>query len=111
MPNSEYLKWDKKRFMKESNGLKGNHCENNFSYNSSTNSHFLSVDELRKLKPEARLVAIEPSPKMAEICRDLDLEVKESMIENLEGHDDQFDFFIAEMIALHWNKFKRKSIS
>jgi len=25
--------------------------------------------------------------------------------------DDQFDFFIAEMIELHWNKFKRKSIS
>ncbi len=25
--------------------------------------------------------------------------------------DDEFDFFIAEMIVLHWNKFKRKSIS
>jgi len=48
-PNSKYLVWDEERFVNESNGLKGKHCEDNFSYNSATNKHFLTVDELRKL--------------------------------------------------------------
>ena len=52
----------------------------------------LFLQELRHLKPAARLIAIEPSPEMAAICRELELEVEESMIEDLKGFREQFDF-------------------
>jgi len=47
IPNSEYLSWDKESFLNQSNGSKGKQCEEGFSYNSGTNEHFLTVDELR----------------------------------------------------------------
>lgn len=59
------------------------------------------LDELRKLKPKAKLVAIEPSSDMAEICRDLDLKVEESMIENIENHDGKFDFICSFELFEH----------
>ena len=48
-PNSQYLSWDQERFLNESNKSKGKKCEDSFSYNSGTNKHFLTVDELREL--------------------------------------------------------------
>jgi UDP-N-acetylglucosamine 4,6-dehydratase/5-epimerase len=48
-PNSEYLSWDKESFINQSNGIKGKYCEDGFSYNSGTNEHFLTIDELRVL--------------------------------------------------------------
>ena len=48
-PNSHYLSWDQERFINESNRSEGKHCEDGFSYNSETNKHFLTVDELREL--------------------------------------------------------------
>ena len=48
-PNSEYLSWDRERFINESNGSKGKYCEDGFSYNSCNNDRFLSVNELREL--------------------------------------------------------------
>ena len=48
-PNSQYLSWDQERFINESNKSKGKKCEDSFSYNSGTNKHFLTVDELREL--------------------------------------------------------------
>ena len=41
--------WDVEKFRQESNGVAGNWCEFGFSYNSGTNSHFLTVEELREL--------------------------------------------------------------
>ena len=41
--------WNQGKFINESKGSKGKFCEENFSYNSKTNSHFLTVDELREL--------------------------------------------------------------
>ena len=49
IPNSKYLSWNQEKFLNESKGSKGKFCEENFSYNSKTNSHFLTVDELREL--------------------------------------------------------------
>ena len=49
MPNSDKLEWEKERFIKESNSSTGSICEYGFSYNSGTNKHFLSVNELRQL--------------------------------------------------------------
>jgi UDP-N-acetylglucosamine 4,6-dehydratase/5-epimerase len=41
--------WDPEEFRLKSNGRPGRRVEFGFSYNSGTNSHFLSVDELRAL--------------------------------------------------------------
>ena len=47
-PNSEYLPWEMEKFLNESNGEKGRYCEDEFSYSSDKNKHFLSVKELSK---------------------------------------------------------------
>lgn len=44
--------WDIERFRKESNGEEGKFCKYGFSYNSGTNEHFLSVEELVRLIKE-----------------------------------------------------------
>jgi UDP-N-acetylglucosamine 4,6-dehydratase len=41
--------WDKETFRLTSNGKAGKFCEFGFRYDSGTNNHFLSVDELREL--------------------------------------------------------------
>jgi UDP-N-acetylglucosamine 4,6-dehydratase (inverting) len=48
-PNSEYISWDKEIFLNESNGNPGKYCEDGFSYNSATNNHFLTVEEIQDL--------------------------------------------------------------
>ena len=44
--------WNKEKFINKSNFRKGRPCEEGFSYNSNTNQHFLSVNELKKLIEE-----------------------------------------------------------
>ncbi|MBI1938245.1 MAG: UDP-N-acetylglucosamine 4,6-dehydratase (inverting) [Ignavibacteriales bacterium] len=44
--------WDTEKFRKESNGEQGKFCVYGFSYNSGTNKHFLSVEELVQLIKE-----------------------------------------------------------
>tara|TARA_B100001540_G_scaffold132662_1_gene117999 strand:+ start:2019 stop:3020 length:1002 start_codon:yes stop_codon:yes gene_type:complete len=41
--------WDIKKFVSESNSSTGKMCDYGFSYNSSTNKDFLSLDDLKKL--------------------------------------------------------------
>ncbi len=41
--------WDLEKFKNESNGKKGNFCSLNFSFNSGSNEHFLTVDEIHEL--------------------------------------------------------------
>ena len=41
--------WSKKIFMNESNNYVGNPCPDGFSYNSGSNKHFLTVNELQNL--------------------------------------------------------------
>ena len=41
--------WDREQFRLTSNGKAGTFCEFGFRYDSGTNSHFLSVDDLREL--------------------------------------------------------------
>ena len=48
-PNSAYLSWDRKKFLQESNRTIGEYCAEDFSYNSGTNPHFLTVEEIRDL--------------------------------------------------------------
>ncbi len=49
IPTSKYLEWEKETFIKESHSSPGTMCEYGFSYNSQTNTNFLSVDELQQL--------------------------------------------------------------
>jgi len=49
LPNSIYLSWDIKDFIKKSNKKTGKYCKYGFSYASNTNKDFLSVKEIRKL--------------------------------------------------------------
>jgi UDP-N-acetylglucosamine 4,6-dehydratase (inverting) len=44
--------WNKTKFINESNGEIGIQCKDGFSYNSGTNKHFLTVEELKKLIAE-----------------------------------------------------------
>ena len=41
--------WNIEKFKNESNASIGDMCKSDFSYNSLTNNHFLTVDELRNL--------------------------------------------------------------
>lgn len=58
------------------------------------------LEELRKLRPNDRLIAIEPSVEMANICRGKNLEVIEKLIEEV---DDciQFDVLISFELFEH----------
>ncbi|MBU1145331.1 MAG: UDP-N-acetylglucosamine 4,6-dehydratase (inverting) [Firmicutes bacterium] len=47
LPSTKF--WDIKKFRKESNGKEGHNCDLGFSYNSSENDIFLTVDEIRDL--------------------------------------------------------------
>jgi len=47
VPNSDFINWDKKKYMKKNK--QGKVCGYNFSYNSETNSKFLTVPEIKKL--------------------------------------------------------------
>jgi hypothetical protein len=44
--------WSKTKFINESNGEIGIPCKDGFSYNSRTNKHFLTVEELKRLIDE-----------------------------------------------------------
>ena len=46
-PNSKFINWDKKKYMKHNKG--GKNCPNYFSYNSERNKKFLKISELKKL--------------------------------------------------------------
>ena len=49
MPNSNQIEWDKTKFVKTSDNKPGKHCKEDFSYNSGSNEHFLTVEEIRDL--------------------------------------------------------------
>jgi len=64
----------------------------------------LFLEELRRLWPRAKLVAIEPSPNMAKICRGKGLEVDEATIEDLDERDGCFSLLTAFELLEHLHK-------
>mgnify|MGYP006081660845 CR=1 FL=1 len=48
-PNSEYFKWNKKKFLKTLRDKKFQKVKDGFSYNSLYNKHYLSISELEKI--------------------------------------------------------------
>jgi 2-polyprenyl-3-methyl-5-hydroxy-6-metoxy-1,4-benzoquinol methylase/ribosomal protein S27E len=61
----------------------------------------LFLEELGKLWPSARLVAIEPSPEMVAICSDKGLEVIPCAMEDVQGRDGQFDLLTSFELFEH----------
>lgn len=61
----------------------------------------LFLEELAKFWPFARLVAIEPSTEMANICQRKGLEVIPCAIEDVQGWDGQFDLFTSFELFEH----------
>jgi len=61
----------------------------------------LFLIELRKIWPRSRMVAIEPSPEQAEICRSHGLEVFECTIEEVQCESHTFDLLVAFELIEH----------
>jgi len=61
----------------------------------------LFLEELGKLWPSARLIAIEPSAEMAEICRGKGLEAIPCAVEDVDGWDGQFDLLTSFELLEH----------
>lgn len=59
------------------------------------------LDELSRVRSGDRLVAIEPSPRQAELCRSLGLEAEASALETLRGYDGAFDILTAFELFEH----------
>lgn len=61
----------------------------------------LFLDELSKINPLIHPIAIEPSPEMAEICRSKKIQVLESIVEKVRGHDAKFDLLCSFELFEH----------
>jgi len=61
----------------------------------------LFLEELAKFWPAARLVAIEPSSEMVEICKRKGLEVIPCAVEDVQGWDGQFDLLTSFELFEH----------
>jgi SAM-dependent methyltransferase len=61
----------------------------------------LFLEELARLWPSARLVAIEPSLEMVNICREKGLETIPCAVEDVRGWDDQFDLLTSFELFEH----------
>lgn len=59
------------------------------------------LEELIKLQPEIKAVAIESSIEMAEICRKKKIEVIPSAVENISGWDGKFDLLTSFELFEH----------
>jgi len=59
------------------------------------------LEELRILRPDLKLVSIEPSPEMAEICRSKEFQVLEGVVENVRGFDGEFDLLCSFELFEH----------
>jgi len=59
------------------------------------------LEELAKLWPEARMIAIEPSFDMVKICQEKGLKVMASALEDVEGWDNQFDLLTSFELFEH----------
>ncbi|MFA4991118.1 MAG: methyltransferase domain-containing protein [Candidatus Omnitrophota bacterium] len=59
------------------------------------------LEELRRVSPDNRYVAIEPSIEMAGICREKGLEVRRSCLEDMKASGPEFDLVTAFELAEH----------
>ena len=72
----------------------------------------LFLEELGRFGPSARLIAIEPSIEMVDICKDKGLEVITCAVENVQGWDSKFDLLTSFELFEHLynpDEFLKKS--
>lgn len=87
-PRAEYIN---KNLPKKSNGLIGD-----------IGAGFgIFLEELSKYWPNAKLIAIEPSPEQAEICRSKGIDTQCCTLEDLKGFKGQFDLLTAFELFEH----------
>lgn len=61
----------------------------------------LFLEELSKIRPSAKMVAIEPSKEMSEICKLKGFEVLPCALENVNGWDEKFDLLTSFELFEH----------
>jgi SAM-dependent methyltransferase len=61
----------------------------------------LFLDELRKLWPASRYIAIEPSPEQADICKGFGFAVECCILEDLKGYEGCFNLLTAFELLEH----------
>lgn len=61
----------------------------------------LFLEELSKIWPSSKLVAIEPSEEMSEVCKEKDFEVLPCTIEEVTGWDKKFDLLTSFELFEH----------
>ena len=59
------------------------------------------LQEWQKCSPGTRLLAVEPSAKMAKVCRDKNFEVEEEIVENVRGRDASADLLVCFEVLEH----------
>ena len=61
----------------------------------------LFLEELRKILPDSRYIAIEPSDEMADICMEKELETKCMCLEDIDGLEGSFDILTTFELSEH----------
>ena len=61
----------------------------------------LFLEEISKIRPSAKMVAIEPSEEMSEICKSKGFEVLPCALENVNGWDEKFDLLTSFELFEH----------
>lgn len=61
----------------------------------------LFLEEMKKIRPEIKCIAIEPSPDMAKICRSKGLNTIDKAIEDINEIEERFDFLSAFELLEH----------
>jgi len=61
----------------------------------------LFLDEMKKVLPEMKYVAVEPSPDMSKICKNKGFDVIDKAIEDINEIDERFDFLSAFELLEH----------
>ncbi len=94
LPRAEYIA----DFLKDKKGMKVGDIGAGFG---------IFLEELKKIRPDFELIAIEPSVEMIKICQEKGLKVIPNLIEEVKGFDNQFDVLVSfELFEhLHTPKF------
>ena len=59
------------------------------------------LEEWRNINPDSNIIGIEPSKQLAEICRQKDIKIIESMVEEVQGQDECSDLLVCFEVLEH----------
>jgi SAM-dependent methyltransferase len=76
-------------------------CEKNYAICDIGAGFGLFLEELKKIHPQGRFIAIEPSVEMSEICSSKRLETEKKFLEDITDMDESIDILTAFEITEH----------